>query len=164
MTPKPSASKPSRPATDASGPAAMDDHLCFAVYSAGLAFNRVYRPLLAELGLTYPQYLVMVILWSGSDETVSSISDKLFLDSGTVTPLLKRLQVAGLVQRVRDTGDQRCVRIHLTETGEGLRQRALDLPEAVITAAGGDNPANKALRNDLLKLRSALLKKPAVGV
>ncbi len=144
------------------GHSAMDRQLCFAVYSTGLAFNRVYRPLLARLGLTYPQYLVMTILWTGADETVSSISDKLFLDSGTITPLLKRMQAAGLVRRVRDTADQRCVRVLLTEKGEALQREAMAVPQAVMRAAGGENPESGILRDELLRLRAALLSSPPV--
>src|SRR5437879_6243363 len=95
----------------------LDDFLCFAVYSANLAFHRVYKPLLDELGLTYPQYLVLVVLYEQDDQTVGDLGDKLFLDSSTLTPLLKRMEGVGYVTRQRDPEDERQVRIRLTPRG-----------------------------------------------
>ena len=95
-------------------PLKLDQQLCFALYSAGLAMNKVYRKLLSQLGLTYPQYLVMLVLWERDQLTVSEIGGRLFLDSATLTPLLKRLQSAKLLDRVRSTEDERQVVISLT--------------------------------------------------
>src|SRR5258707_12339396 len=92
----------------------LGEFLCFAVYSANHAFNRVYKPLLDELGLTYPQYLVMVLLWERDDQTVGSLGEKLFLESSTLTPLLKRLEASGYIRRTRDPDDERQERACLT--------------------------------------------------
>lgn len=99
----------------------LDSQLCFALYSASLAMTRAYRPLLAKLGLTYPQYLVMLVLWKQECLTVSEIGSLLFLDSGTLTPLIKRLEHAGFIRRVRDAQDKRRVRVKLTADGERLK-------------------------------------------
>src|SRR5919107_6422216 len=99
----------------------LSDELCFATYAAAQAFNRVYKPLLDPLGLTYPQYLVLLVLWEGDNIPVKEIGQRLFLDSGTLTPLLKRLQAAGIVERTRDAEDERQVRITLTQKGRDLR-------------------------------------------
>src|SRR5918993_3722365 len=107
-------SEPHTQSKAAQSSARLSRMLCFATYSAGLAFTRVYKPLLELLGLTYPQYLVMVVLWEKDGLTVSEIGEQLFLDSGTLTPLLKRLQAAGLVERGRDPKDERQVRVSLT--------------------------------------------------
>ncbi len=112
----------------------VDDLLCFAVYSAGLAFNQFYRPLLSELGLTYPQYLVMLTLGAKDDQTVKDIGQKLHLESNTLTPLLKRLEAMGHLERTRDTGDERQVRIRLTEQGRSLTGLAADVPACVSNA------------------------------
>ncbi|MCW5689006.1 MAG: MarR family transcriptional regulator, partial [Pseudolabrys sp.] len=103
------------------------DLLCFAIYSAGHAFNRVYKPLLDKLGLTYPQYLVMVALWAENDQTVGQIGDTLFLESSTLTPLLKRLEGLGLLTRRRDPEDERQVRLCLTDKGDALRKQSRDV-------------------------------------
>jgi len=97
----------------------LDDFLCFAIYSANLAVNRVYKPLLDQLGLTYPQYLVLVVLYEEDDQTVGRLGDKLFLDSSTLTPLLKRMESVGYVTRQRDPQDERQVRVRLTQQGLG---------------------------------------------
>ena len=115
----------------------LDDFLCFAVYSASHAFNRLYKPLLDELGLTYPQYLVMVTLWERDDRTVGEIGERLFLESNTLTPLLKRMEAAGLVSRSRDPADERQVRLRLTAEGKGLVEKArkcLDLTAQTVLA------------------------------
>lgn len=114
----------------------LDKQVCFALYSASLAMTKVYQPLLAGLGLTYPQYLVMLILWETDRITVSAIGERLFLDSGTLTPLLKRLQAAGLVTRQRDTTDERRVLIGLTDTGKALRDKATAIPPCVLESSG----------------------------
>src|SRR5947208_4619808 len=105
-------------------PQRLDNQICFAVYSATHAFNRVYKPLLDRLGLTYPQYLVMLVLWERDDVAVKEIGERLFLDSGTLTPLLKRLEAAGLIKRTRSKQDERQVLISLTAQGEALYEKA----------------------------------------
>ncbi len=134
----------------------LDQMFCFAVYSAGHAMNRVYKPLLDELGLTYPQYLVMLVLWEQDDLTVGQVGEKLFLDSSTLTPLLKRLECTGVLKRERDSADERQVRVRLTETGRDLRQRALGLPGCIVKATGQSLPELRRLQDDIQRLRSAL--------
>ena len=135
---------------------ALDEFLCFAVYSLGHAFNRAYKPLLEALGLTYPQYVAMVVLWERDGRTVSELGDKLHLDSGTLTPLLKRLEAAGLVQRERDTEDERQVRIRLTKAGLALKEKARAIPEAILCATGRPKAELRALNEQLLRLRDQL--------
>jgi MarR family transcriptional regulator, organic hydroperoxide resistance regulator len=110
----------------------LDHQLCFALYSASMSMTKAYKPLLAPLGLTYPQYVVMLILWEQDDVTVSDIGERIFLDSGTLTPLLKRLQSQGMVTRVRDSSDERCVRIKLTIAGARLKRKALHIPSSLL--------------------------------
>lgn len=112
------------------------DMLCFAVYSTAHAFTRAYRPLLAPHGLTYPQYLVLLLLWSEDGRSVSEIGRPLFLDSGTLTPLLRRLESAGLIRRERDGRDERQVRIRLTEAGRALEESLADVPASIGCAVG----------------------------
>ncbi|NNM71058.1 MarR family winged helix-turn-helix transcriptional regulator [Enterovirga aerilata] len=112
------------------------DMLCFAVYSAAHAFNRAYRPLLARHGLTYPQYLVLLLLWADDGQTVSELGAPLFLDSGTLTPLLRRLESAGHIRRERDREDERQVRIRLTGRGRALEAELADVPAAIGCAVG----------------------------
>lgn len=138
------------------GNLALDEFLCFAVYSLGHAFNRTYKPLLEAVGLTYPQYVAMVVLWERDDRTVSDLGDKLHLDSGTLTPLLKRLEAAGLVQRARDSEDERQVRIRLTKAGQALKEKARAIPEAILCATGRPRPELRALNEQLLRLRDQL--------
>ena len=114
----------------------LDNQLCFAVYAAAHAFNATYKPLLEPLGLTYPQYLVMLVLWQEDGITVSAIGAQLGLDSGTLTPLLKRLEAAGLVSRLRDAADERQVRITLTAAGRALKQKAKGIPQELLCASG----------------------------
>lgn len=134
----------------------LDQQVCFALYSANLALARAYRGLLAELGLTYPQYLVMLVLWEQEGQSVSAIGQKLFLDSATLTPLLKRLQVAGLVTRTRATGDERQVEIGLTEAGRALRERASAVPQALSCALDRPPQALLQLKSQLEDLRDHL--------
>ncbi len=110
--------------------------LCFAVYSASHAFNRVYKPLLDGLGLTYPQYLVMIALWNKDDQTVGGLGEALFLESSTLTPLLKRLEGLGYVSRRRDSADERQVRVRLTQPGAALREKARDIPSCILDSTG----------------------------
>ena len=114
----------------------LDRQVCFALYSASLAMTKLYKPLLAPLGLTYPQYLVMLVLWEGDGLTVSQLGERLALDSGTLTPLLKRLEASTLVQRLRDTTDERRVLLRLTAAGRKLKARATAVPLAVAQASG----------------------------
>src|SRR3954465_7776748 len=116
-------------------PLRLDNQICFAVYSAAHAFNRVYKPLLDRLSLTYPQYLVMLALWERDGVAVKDIGERLFLDSGTLTPLLKRLEGAGLVKRTRSSADERQVMVALTSQGHELRERARTLPQSILSAA-----------------------------
>lgn len=134
----------------------LDDHLCFAIYAAGHAFNRVYKPLLARLGLTYPQYLAMLVLWEADDVPLKAIGDRLGLDSGTLTPLLKRLEKLGFVTRTRDTADERSVRIGLTAEGRALQDRAAEIPAALGCAMGRPLPDIARLRQEIAALRDAL--------
>ena len=112
----------------------LDHQLCFALYSASLAMTKLYKPLLEDLGLTYPQYLAMLVLWETDGVTVSELGDRLHLDSGTLTPLLKRLEAADLVSRLRDVQDERRVLIRLTAAGRKLKARAARLPGCVLQA------------------------------
>ena len=112
----------------------LDNQLCFALYSTSLAMTKLYKPLLDELGLTYPQYLVMLALWERDDVAVSELGGRLFLDSGTLTPLLKRLQAAGLIERTRDSVDERRVHVTLTGGGRKLKTRAQKVPACMLHA------------------------------
>lgn len=137
-------------------PLQLDSMLCFAVYAAGHAFTRFYKPRLDALGLTYPQYLAFLVLWEQDGLTVKALGDKLFLDSGTITPLIKRLEARALVRRQRDDQDERLVRIFLTEEGRALREQALAIPLRVGEALGGDVEAGAAMRQGLQQLRERL--------
>lgn len=142
--------------TEQADPLKLDSMLCFAVYAAEHAFTRFYKPRLEALGLTYPQYLVFLVLWEMDGLTVKALGDRLFLDSGTITPLIKRLEVRGLVRRQRDEEDERQVRIFLTPEGRALRARATAVPLAVGEALGGEPEAGDALREGLKRLRERL--------
>ncbi len=134
----------------------LDKQLCFAVYSASHAFTRAYRVLLEPLGLTYPQYLVLLVLWARDGMRVKEIGSQLFLDSGTLTPLLKRLEALGYVRRVRDPGDERQVTIMLTPTGQALETRAASIPQNLDCMAqlgAGEKPL---LVERIAKLRADL--------
>lgn len=135
----------------------LEGQLCFALYSVTNVVGRTYAPLLGALGLTYPQYIVMLVLWEQDGVSVGSIGRRLFLDSGTLTPLLKRLEQNGLIERRRDTADERQVRISLTAAGQALRERARDLPQALGCAMGRGLDDLAALRDDLLRLRASLM-------
>lgn len=135
----------------------LANFLCFAIYSTANAVTRAYQPRLAALGLTYPQYLVMVVLWEEENQTVKAIGDKLSLDSGTLTPLLKRLEAAGLITRRRDTVDERQVLIGLTDEGRSMRQRAEAVPIAMGQAFGCTMDEAQAMRSELITLRENLV-------
>ncbi|WP_213775502.1 MarR family transcriptional regulator [Bradyrhizobium sp. dw_78] len=134
----------------------LGNQICFAVYSTAHAFNRVYKPLLDRLGLTYPQYLVMLVLWEGDGLPVKDIGERLFLDSGTLTPLLKRLEVAQLVKRTRNTEDERQVLISLTPQGQALQEKAKSVPHAILAASACSVPELLATKNQLTALRDRL--------
>jgi DNA-binding MarR family transcriptional regulator len=134
----------------------LDHQLCFALYSSSLAMTKLYKPLLDPLGLTYPQYLVMLVLWEHDGQTVSELGQRLTLDSGTLTPLLKRLESAGLVQRQRETGDERRVRVSLTPEGRALKSRAAQVPPEVACAAGCSLDELAALTRRLKALRDEI--------
>lgn len=140
----------------ADDPLALDNQVCFALYSASLAMTKMYKPLLEKLGLTYPQYLVMLVLWQQDDVLVKMIGERLFLDSGTLTPLLKRLEASGLIARTRDESDERQVRITLTKEGRALKKKAQSIPHNVLCATGQTQEALKTLRDQLAVLRSDL--------
>ena len=142
--------------TEQADPLKLDSMLCFAVYAAEHAFTRFYKPRLDALGLTYPQYLVFLVLWESDGLTVKALGDRLFLDSGTITPLLKRLEGRGLLRRQRNEEDERQVRIYLTPEGRALRAKAMAVPLAVGEALGGDPAAGDALRQSLHQLRQRL--------
>ncbi len=142
---------------------ALDDFLCFAVYSLGHAFNKLYQPLLKRLDLTYPQYVTMVVLWEGDDVTVSHLGERLHLDSGTLTPLLKRLEAAGLITRARDKEDERQVRIRLTKAGIALKEKAKAVPAGVLCATGWAVPELSRLTGDLRRLRDDMKEPPAAA-
>ena len=135
----------------------LQEQLCFSVYSLSLAINKVYRPLLKKLDLTYSQYLVMLVLWEGDQRTVSDIGEQLFLDSATLTPLLKRLEVGELLQRVRSSQDERQVIICLTESGRQLRQQAAGIMDDMLCAMGCSLEELGALRERLNSLRNHLI-------
>jgi DNA-binding MarR family transcriptional regulator len=112
----------------------LDNQLCFALYSTSLAMTKLYKPLLEELGLTYPQYLAMLVLWEQDGLTVSELGERLYLDSGTLTPLLKRMETAGLVSRMRAVQDERRVHITLTAEGRKLKAKAAKIPGCILSA------------------------------
>jgi MarR family transcriptional regulator, organic hydroperoxide resistance regulator len=116
-----------KPTTPEAAAPRLADFLCFAVYSANLAFGRAYRPILDQLGLTYPQYIAIVALWEEEDQTVSHLGEKLFLESNTLTPILKKLESMGYLTRRRDPKDERQVRVNLTEAGRRLREKGLTM-------------------------------------
>jgi len=127
---------PSKTAPPSADFLALDRQLCFALYATSMAMTKHYKPLLAPLGLTYPQYLAMLVLWEADNVTVSQLGERLQLDSGTLTPLMKRLEAAGLVQRLRDAADERRVLLRLTPAGRALRKRAAGVPLAIGKALG----------------------------
>ncbi|MBU1315868.1 MAG: MarR family transcriptional regulator [Alphaproteobacteria bacterium] len=130
--------------------------LCFSVYSAGHAFTQLYRPLLDKLGLTYPQFLVMVTLWHRDGQNVKELGKTLFLDSSTLTPLLKRLDAAGLITRTRNPKDEREVLLRLTEKGQALKSEAAEVMRCVEGAVGSDPEKIGALKASIDEIRAKL--------
>lgn len=144
---------------------ALDRQLCFALYASSLAMTKLYRPLLEPLGLTYPQYLVLLALWDAAARApagepaglhVAGLGDRLSLDSGTLTPLLKRLEAQGLVQRQRDPEDERRLRVQLTPSGHALKARAVSVPQAIACATACDLDEIVQLTHRLRELRGRL--------
>jgi MarR family transcriptional regulator, organic hydroperoxide resistance regulator len=148
--------KQKAPAGDPSDAQKLDDFLCFAIYSTNLAVNRLNKSVLDKLGLTYLQYIVLVALYEQDDQIVSSLGDKLFLDSSTLTPLLKRLEAVGHLTRQRDPEDERQVRVRLTPQGRKVRERALAFRDELVKAMGLGPTEFTHLREELLKLRTNL--------
>jgi DNA-binding MarR family transcriptional regulator len=134
----------------------LDNQLCFALYSTSLAMNKVYRKLLRKLDLTYPQYLVMLVLWEHDGVTVSDIGARLFLDSATLTPLLKRLEAGGLVTRTRSAQDERQVVVGLTDAGRAMAADAAAIQDGVLCAAGCAPDELLAIKRQLEALRGKL--------
>jgi MarR family transcriptional regulator, organic hydroperoxide resistance regulator len=134
----------------------LDHQLCFALYAASLAMTKLYKPLLDPLGLTYPQYLVMLVLWEQDGSSVGELGGRLALDSGTLTPLLKRLEAAGLVQRLRDAADERRVLLQLTAAGRSLKARARRVPVVIAQASGCSLDEVSRLTRQLQALRGQL--------
>ncbi|MBZ2206644.1 MarR family winged helix-turn-helix transcriptional regulator [Massilia soli] len=137
---------------------ALENQFCFALYSASHAMTKTYKPLLDRLGLTYPQYLVMLVLWEQDGILVKDIGARLYLDSGTLTPLLKRLEANGLVARKRDPNDERQVRISLSAAGRSLRLTAQEIPSQVVSASGRPGEALGSLRGQLATVRDDLFR------
>ena len=148
--------KTETPPPDLPGLMPVEDMVCFAFYAASHAFNRVYKPLLDPLGLTYPQYLAMVSLWSEDDRTVGSLGAALGLESSTLTPLLKRLEALGHVTRRRDADDERVVRVRLTPAGRALQEKARHIPGCILAATGLDLADVVRLQRQVSALRQTL--------
>ena len=134
----------------------LDNQLCFALYSASLAMTKLYKPLLEEMGLTYPQYLAMLVLWERDGLMVSELGERLSLDSGTLTPLLKRMETAGWISRMRDVADERRVHIQLTAAGRKLKARAQKIPACVLSATQCSIPELISLTQQVQQLRERL--------
>lgn len=134
----------------------LDNQLCFALYSTSLLMTKVYKPLLQELGLTYPQYLAMMVLWQGDGITVGEISARLLTDPGSLTPLLKRLEAEGLLKRIRSSADERVVELFLTDKGRALREQAKGIPPCIVQASQQSVEQLTALKEELVALRNSL--------
>ncbi|MFJ3524268.1 MarR family winged helix-turn-helix transcriptional regulator [Pseudomonas sp. NPDC090203] len=149
----------SKPSDDTEHFAPLSEFLCFSIYSAGHALTQFYRPLLDKLGLTYPQYLLMVALWAKDDQIIKDLGNTLMLESSTLTPLIKRLEAAGLVSRSRDLIDERQVRVRLTPQGQALKTPALEVPNCIQDAVGLPVEDVMKLQAAVTDLRDRLLKK-----
>ena len=134
----------------------LGQQLCFALYAASRAAVNLYRPVLEPLGLTYPQYLVLLVLWEHGDTTVKDLGDALMLDSGTLSPLVKRMESAGLVHRTRRVDDERSVQVSLTPTGHALRRKAAAVPTTIAAAAGLPEADLVDLRDRLVALTESI--------
>ena len=135
----------------------LDNQLCFALYSTSLAMTKMYKPMLEAIRLTYPQYLAMLVLWEEDGLTVSEIGERLLLDSGTLTPLLKRMEATGLLVRLRDTEDERRVRVKLTDAGNSLRVQAAEIPLCVRDITGCSVSELHSLSQSIKKFRKRLM-------
>ena len=135
----------------------LDNQLCFALYSTSLAMTKLYKPLLDELGLTYPQYLAMLVLWEQDGLMVSELGERLYLDSGTLTPLLKRLESSGLISRIRAVEDERRVHVTLTAAGRKLKAKAAKIPGCILRASQCSVPELIALTSQVQALRQRLV-------
>ncbi|MFJ8888834.1 MarR family winged helix-turn-helix transcriptional regulator [Streptomyces sp. NPDC102402] len=156
MTPPPAPASPDLTELPDTELLRLDHQVCFSLQAASRAFGGVYREALKGLGLTYPQYLAMMVLWEHGPLPVKTIGERLHLDSGTLSPLLKRLESAGLVRRERSPEDERSVTVHLTEAGAGLRERALPVPRSVLEATGMSVQEVLALQETLGRLTASL--------
>jgi DNA-binding MarR family transcriptional regulator len=141
---------------DANAALLLDNQLCFALHSASLAMTKVYKPHLDKLGVTYPQYLVLLVLWERDGLSVSDIGERLYLDSGTLTPLLKRLEAQGLVDRTRDPQDERRVVIRLTGRARALKEQAAGIPACILGATGCDVQELVRLVGEIKSMRDRL--------
>ena len=139
-----------------SDPLRLENQLCFALHAASRAMTGAYQPLLDELGITYPQYLVLLLLWEEDGSRVSQLGERLHLDSGTLTPLLKRLETHGLVERRRNTADERVVEVFLTSTGKRLKRRAMTVPAVMLCRTGLSIAELEKLRGTLQNLTKKL--------
>jgi MarR family transcriptional regulator, organic hydroperoxide resistance regulator len=148
--------KPSTTATSEARP--LSEFLCFAIYSANLAFGKAYKPMLEEVGLTYTQYIAIIAIWEEDNQTVSSLGEKLFLESNTLTPLLKKLEAMGYVERNRDTQDERLVRVRLTKAGRRVREKALERNSGLLEATGLSPDEFAKLQRGVVALRTSLVK------
>ncbi len=148
---------PTTPTLPAGQALLLDNQLCFSLYSASLAMTKVYKPLLDDLGLTYPQYLAMLVLWERDGLMVSELGERLFLDSGTLTPLLKRLEALGLVARIRAVEDERRVHITLTAAGRKLKVKAAKIPGCVLSATQCSISELVSLTRQVQALRARLV-------
>lgn len=137
-------------------PLLLDNQLCFALYSSSHLMTKIYKPLLKEVGLTYPQYLAMLALWEEDGVTVGALGERLFLDSGTLTPLLKRMEAAKLLKRERSGADERQVFIHLTDKGRALKRAVAQVPLKAAAATGMEIAEIIKLRKQLTKLQTEL--------
>ncbi len=135
----------------------LDGHLCFSLYAASIAMNRVYKPMLDAMGITYPQYLVLNTLWEEDGRTIGAIAERLALESSTITPLVKRLAAAGIVSREREPGDERHVHVRLTATGRALRAESTCLVETVLGRTGLTRSEATALAERIQGVRHALV-------
>jgi DNA-binding MarR family transcriptional regulator len=153
----PAAGKPSSASSSSADDALrLEDQLCFALYNASRALTRAYAPLLEPLGVTYPQYLVLLVLWERDGLPIKQLGERLALDSGTLTPLCKRLEQQGLIERRRGDDDERLVRIHLSATGRALRAKARRIPHELACSAGYDATSERSLR-EIGHLRDELI-------
>ncbi|MDQ9030302.1 MarR family winged helix-turn-helix transcriptional regulator [Acinetobacter nosocomialis] len=136
----------------------LENQLCFLIYSTNLALNQLYRKLLTPLGITYPQYLVMLVLWEKDEITVSEIGSKLFLESSTLTPILKKLEALKLLNRTRSKEDERQVIITLSEKGKKLKEQAVNIPTHILEASSCDTATLLGLKDQLTQLRTNIAK------